>query len=84
VVTADIPLAARCVRAGAAVLGPAGRAFTEASIGMDLATRNLMTDLRDANPTARVGGGPKPFSPKDRSAFLQALHETIVRVKRGA
>ena len=84
VVTADIPLAARCVKAGAAVLSPAGRAFTEASIGMDLATRNLMTSLRDASPTERVGGGPKPFAAKDRSAFLQALHETIVRVKRAA
>ena len=82
VVTADIPLAARCVKTGATVLSPAGRAFTEASIGMDLASRNLMTSLRDANPTERVGGGPKPFSQKDRSAFLQALHEALVRLKR--
>ncbi len=71
VITADIPLAARCVKTGAAVLSPAGRTFSEASIGMDLATRNLMTSLRDANPTERVGGGPKPFSQKDRSAFLR-------------
>lgn len=82
VVTADIPLAARCVKTGATVLSPAGRAFTESSIGMDLASRNLMTSLRDANPTERVGGGPKPFSQKDRSAFLQALHEALVRLKR--
>ncbi|WP_341893945.1 YaiI/YqxD family protein [Ferrovibrio terrae] len=82
VVTADVPLAARCVKAGALVLGPNGRAFSAASIGMDLATRNLMTELRDANPTGRVGGGPKPFSPKDRSAFLQALHDAVLRLKR--
>jgi uncharacterized protein len=54
---------------------------------MDLATRNLMTDLRDANPTGRMGAsdafrGPKPFSPKDRSAFLQALHEALIKLKR--
>ena len=82
VITADVPLAARCVKTGALVLGPNGRAFSEASIGMDLATRNLMTDLRDANPTGRMGGGPKPFSPKDRSAFLQALHEALIKLKR--
>lgn len=82
VVTADIPLAARCVKTGAIVLSPAGRAFTEASIGMDLASRNLMTHLRDANPTERVGGGPRPFAQKDRSAFLQALHEALMRLKR--
>jgi uncharacterized protein YaiI (UPF0178 family) len=82
VVTADVPLAARCVKAGALVLGPNGRAFSAASIGMDLATRNLMTELRDANPTGRVGGGPKPFSPKDRSAFLQALHDALTKLKR--
>lgn len=82
VVTADVPLAARCVKAGARVLGPNGRGFTADSIGMDLATRNLLTDLRDANPTGRVGGGPKPFSAKDRSAFLQALHDALTKLKR--
>src|SRR3954465_11806591 len=55
VVTADIPLAARGVRAGAQVVGPTGRAFTEASIGMTLATRNLMDDLRSAG---QITGGP--------------------------
>ena len=80
VVTADVPLASRCVKAGASVIGPNGRAFTEESIGMALATRNLMTDLREAG---QVTGGPKPFSARDRSAFLSALHETIVRLKRG-
>ncbi len=79
VVTSDIPLASRCVKAGAAVLGANGRAFTEDSIGMALATRNLMTDLRSAG---EVTGGPRPFSPRDRSAFLSALHEAVVRLKR--
>jgi uncharacterized protein YaiI (UPF0178 family) len=79
VVTADVPLAARCVKAGAEVLGPTGRAFTEASIGMTLATRNLMDDLRSAG---QITGGPRPFAPKDRSAFLSALDNAIVRVKR--
>lgn len=82
VVTADVPLAGRCVKAGATVLAPNGRGFTADSIGMDLAVRNLMTDLRAASPTERVGGGPKSFSQKDRSAFLQALHEALVRLNR--
>ena len=79
VVTADIPLASRCVKAGADVIGSTGRPFTEASIGMALATRNLMEDLRAMGD---VSGGPKPFSPKDRSAFLSALDVAIVRLKR--
>ena len=80
VVTADVPLASRCVKAGAKVLGPTGRAFTEASVGMALATRNLMQDLREAGT---VTGGPRPFSQRDRSAFLSALHEALVQLKRG-
>jgi uncharacterized protein len=76
VVTADIPLASRCVKAGAAVLAPDGRVFTEDSIGLALATRNLLTNLRSAGAVTR---GPKPLSPKDRSTFLSALHEAIVR-----
>jgi uncharacterized protein YaiI (UPF0178 family) len=79
VVTADIPLAHRCVGAGADVIGPTGRPFTEASVGMALATRNLMEDLRAMGD---VSGGPKPFSAKDRSAFLSALDLAIVRLKR--
>ncbi len=79
VVTNDIPLAGRCVTAGASVIGPNGRKFTEESIGMTLATRNLMTDLRAAG---EVTGGPRPFSPRDRSAFLSALHEAVVRLKQ--
>lgn len=82
VITADVPLAARCVKAGALVLAPNGKSFN-GSIGLDLALRNLMTDLRAASPTERVGSGPKPFSAKDRSAFLQALHEAVVTLKRG-
>lgn len=79
VVTADIPLAARCVKAGAAVLAHNGKGFSDRSIGMALASRNLMAELREAG---QVTGGPKPFSPRDRSAFLAALHETIEKIKR--
>ena len=79
VVTADVPLAARAVRAGAAVIAPDGRAFDEASVGMALATRNLMQGLREAGA---VTGGPKPFSARDRSAFLSALDLAVVRLKR--
>ena len=79
VVTADIPLAGRCVKAGASVLSPNGRAFTEDSIGLTLATRNLLDELRSAGA---VTGGPPPFAPKDRSAFLSALDLAIVRLKR--
>jgi uncharacterized protein YaiI (UPF0178 family) len=79
VVTADVPLASGCVKAGAQVIAPTGRAFTEASIGMTLATRNLMDALRSAG---EVTGGPKPFGPRDRSSFLAALDQAIVRLKR--
>ena len=79
VVTADIPLAARCVKAGADVISPTGKAFTQDSIGMALATRNLMDSLRSEGA---VTGGPKPFTPRERSAFLSALDLAIVRLKR--
>ncbi|CAH1666135.1 MULTISPECIES: YaiI/YqxD family protein [unclassified Chelatococcus] len=79
VVTADVPLASRCVKSGAAVITPTGRAFTEASIGMALATRDLMTDLRAAGA---VTSGPRPFSARDRSSFLSALDLAIVRLQR--
>lgn len=79
VVTADIPLADRCIKAGADVIGPTGKPFTEASIGMALATRDMMEDLRAMGAAT---GGPKPFSPKDRSAFLQALDLAIQRLRR--
>lgn len=79
VVTADIPLAGRCVKAGATVLSPGGKLFDETSIGMALATRNLMDELRSSG---EITGGPKPFSPRDRSAFLGALDQAIVRLRR--
>jgi uncharacterized protein YaiI (UPF0178 family) len=79
VVTADIPLASRSIKAGAAVIAPNGRAFTEADIGMSLAVRNLMHELR---ATGEVTGGPRPFTPRDRSAFLSALDQAIRRAQR--
>jgi uncharacterized protein YaiI (UPF0178 family) len=79
VITADVPLASRCVKAGAAVIAPNGRLFTADSIGMTLATRNLMDSLRSAG---EITGGPKPFSARDRSSFLAALDQAIVRLKR--
>ena len=80
VVTADVPLASRCVKAGATVIGPNGKPFSESSIGMALATRNLMQDLREAGA---VTGGPRPFSARDRSAFLGALDRAVNRIRRG-
>jgi uncharacterized protein YaiI (UPF0178 family) len=73
VVTADIPLASRCLKRGAQVLGPAGKPFTDDNIGSALATRELMSNLRAYG----VGGGPPPFSPRDRSSFLEALELSI-------
>ena len=79
VVTADVPLASRCVKKGADVLAPTGRPFSETSIGMALATRNLMDQLRSAGQTT---GGPPPFGPRDRSRFLGALDNVVTRLKR--
>jgi uncharacterized protein YaiI (UPF0178 family) len=79
VITADVPLAARAVKAGAIAIAPNGKPFSESSIGMALATRNLMDQLRSEGA---ITGGPKPFSQKDRSAFLQSLDREIVRLKR--
>jgi uncharacterized protein len=79
VITADVPLASRCVKSGATVIAPNGKLFTADSIGMTLATRNLMDSLRSAG---EITGGPKPFSPRDRSSFLAALDQAIVRLKR--
>ena len=79
VITSDVPLASRCVKTGAQVIAPNGRAFTDASIGMALAMRNLMADLREAG---QMSGGPAAFSPRDRSAFLGELDRTIRRLRR--
>ena len=75
VVTQDIPLAAKCVAAGAKVLKPNGEALTDRNVGQALATRDLMTDLRAADPF-RQGGG-RPFSKADRSRFLNALENAL-------
>jgi uncharacterized protein YaiI (UPF0178 family) len=74
VVTADIPLAARCLRAGARVLGTNGRPFSEDSIGNHLATRDLKATLREAGV---MSGGPPAISAKDRSRFLSKLDELV-------
>jgi uncharacterized protein YaiI (UPF0178 family) len=79
VVTADVPLASRCVKAGAEAIASNGKAFTEASIGEALATRNLMDSLRSAGA---ITSGPKPFAPRDRSTFLSALDRALVRLTR--
>jgi uncharacterized protein YaiI (UPF0178 family) len=79
VITSDIPLASRCVKLGADVIAPNGKPFSEESIGMTLAMRNLMTDLRSSG---EITGGPKSFSPRDRSAFISALDQTIRRIQR--
>lgn len=74
VITGDIPLASRCLEKGAQVLGPSGRIFTRESIGEALATRELLSHLRDLGT---ITGGPAPFEKRDRSRFLQRLDETI-------
>jgi len=79
VVTSDIPLASRCVKAGAEVIAPTGKRFSESSIGMALATRNLMDHLRSTGETT---SGPKAFGPRDRSNFLGALDNAVARLKR--
>ena len=81
VITADLLLADRCLKAGAAVLGPNGKAFTESSIGAAIATRAIMADLR-AGAVGDPIGGPAPFSKADRSRFLSALDEVLVRLQR--
>ena len=80
VVTADIPLARRALDNGAAVLGPTGRPFTPASIGLALATRELNQHLRE---TGESRGFNASFTARDRQKFLQALDEAVVRAKRG-
>ena len=74
VVTADIPLAARCLEVGARVLGSSGRVFTDDMIGGALATRELKSELREMGA---MGGGPPPISQKDRSRFLNVLNQQV-------
>ena len=79
VVTADIPLASRCVKRGARVLGPTGYEWSDTNVGQALATRDLLAELRDAGAML---GGPPPFQPRDRSRFLQNLDLMIQNLQR--
>jgi len=79
VVTADIPLADRSLKAGAAVIGNTGLPFTTSSIGMAMASRDLMSNLR---AMGEVTGGPRPMSQRDRSRFLSALDEAVQKLRR--
>jgi uncharacterized protein YaiI (UPF0178 family) len=79
VITADIPLAGRCLKAGARVLGPTGRPFTDSNIGSAVATRDLLSELRGAG---ELTSGPPPLTKKDRSLFLQQLDQMIQAVRR--
>ncbi len=79
VVTADIPLASRCLKGGALVLGPTGKLFTQDNIGEAVAIRDLLTELRGAG---ELTGGPPPLTKRDRSRFLQQLDELIQSIRR--
>jgi uncharacterized protein len=79
-ITSDIPLAERCLRAGARVIGPKGDEFTEDAIGNALATRALMDMLRQGGV---IAGGPAPFAKADRSRFLSKLDDAIQAIRRG-
>ena len=79
VVTADIPLADRSIKAGASVIGNTGLPFTPASIGMAMANRELLSNLR---AMGEITGGPKPMAQRDRSRFLSALDEVIQKIRR--
>ena len=79
VVTGDIPLAHRCIKAGARVIGPQGRLFDEENIGSILAARDLLHVLRGAG---EITGGPAPFGKEDRSRFLQGLDQIIQDIKK--
>ena len=80
VITSDIPLAGRCLKAGAQALRPTGKPFDAASIGMALAAREVAEHLRSFGAPTH---GPPPFTPADRSRFLQALDAAVVRARRG-
>lgn len=79
VVTSDIPLASRCLQAGAHVIGTTGKPFTQQNIGAVLATRNLMADLRAGGD---ITGGPSPIDDRDRSRFLQEMDTCVRAVQR--
>ncbi len=79
-ITADIPLASRCLKAGAKVLGPTGRPFTDATIGMALAMRDLQQHLRETGESKGYNAG---FSKADRSRFLQVLEQAVQDIRRG-
>jgi uncharacterized protein len=79
VVTADIPLASRCLKIGASVLGPKGRPFTEDNITETVGTRDLLTALRSSG---EITGGPRPLQQRDRSRFLQELDSAIQAIRR--
>lgn len=79
VVTADIPLASRCLKGGAHAIGPTGKSFTENNIGVAVATRDLLSELRGAG---EITGGPPPLTKLDRSRFLQKLDEVIQSIRR--
>ncbi len=82
IITADILLADRCLKAGCgAVIAPTGKPFTRASIGNAVAVRAIMADLR-AGALGDSIGGPAPFGKADRSRFLSVLDETVVRLRR--
>jgi len=80
VVTADIPLASRCLKKGARVIGSTGKPFTDDNIGSAVATRDLLSELRGAG---EITGGPPPLKKTDRSRFLQQLDEAIQSIRRG-
>jgi len=79
VITADIPLASRCLKKGASVIGTTGKPFTEYNIGDSVATRGLLSGLRDAG---EITGGPPPMKQSDRSRFLQRLDEVVQSIQR--
>ncbi len=79
VITADIPLASRCLKKGARVMGPTGKPFTENNIGSAVATRDLLSGLRDAG---EITGGPPPLKKSDRSRFLEQLDNMIQSIRR--
>lgn len=79
VVTADIPLAGRCLKKGAQIIGPTGKPFTENNIGDSVAIRDLLSDLRSAG---EITGGPPPLTKRDKSRFLQELDRVIQSIRR--